>query len=118
MTISNISWNDTICTSKTITTLQVVCNSLLTRASPIHDQAWKSLSDLNAQFVRLAMWFPYPKLSVAQLTPPSGFNLCGHLNGGSNNNNWNLTMKCTNKGSIISKINFAYWGAPTANGMY
>ena len=66
--ISNISWNDSIYTTKTITTLQVVCNASLARASPIHDQAWKSFGNLNAQFVYV-MWVTYPRLRVAQLTP-------------------------------------------------
>ena len=52
-----VDWNSVIATSKTTTTLQVVVNSLLTRESPIHDQSFKSLGYLNADFVRFVPWY-------------------------------------------------------------
>ena len=77
-----VDWNDVITISKTTTTLQVVVNvectttniyfdyvypcgspsmlyiqALLTRESPIHDETFKSLADLNADFVRFVPWF-------------------------------------------------------------
>ena len=115
--VVNVSWNETLLKSKTITTLQVVANPMLGRESPIHDQAWESLSKLNASFVRLALWFPYPKMGVAQLTPPSGYYMCGHLNGGSNDNNWTLTMKCPPDSGVINKIDFGYWQEATEKGI-
>ena len=115
--VVNVSWNETVLKSKTITTLQVVANPMLGRESPIHDQAWESLSKLNASFVRLALWFPYPKMGVAQLTPPSGYYMCGHLNGDSNANNWTLTMKCPPNSGVINKIDFGYWQQGTEKGI-
>ena len=52
-----VDWDNVTATSKTTTTLQVVVNALLTRQSPIHDQTFKSLSNLNADFVRFVPWF-------------------------------------------------------------
>ena len=69
-------------------------NPLVTRYSPIYNATYESLKNLNASFVRLQLWFPYPKFSVAQLNPPSGKYLCTHLNGDSNNNNWTAILKC------------------------
>eukprot|EP00039_Didymoeca_costata_P029663 m.25773 g.25773 ORF g.25773 m.25773 type:complete len:676 (+) comp7738_c0_seq2:7-2034(+) len=76
-----IDWGQTPVISKTTTTLQVVSNPILDREftaangtkfqNPIHDAAWKSLADLNADLVRYVPWFPYPKKSVAELDAPN-----------------------------------------------
>eukprot|EP01084_Bolivina_argentea_P058520 106853_1 len=108
----SIDWSTVIATSKTTTTLQVVVNALLTRQSPIHDQTFKSLSNLNANFVRFVPWFPYAKLGVAQLYPPSDENLCAHLTGLGNANNWTVSLTCP-KTSTIKTIDFASWGTPS-----
>ena len=51
-------------------TLQAVVNPMLRRGSPIHDAAFTVLRGLGCDYVRYAFWFPYPKLSVAELKPP------------------------------------------------
>lgn len=56
---------------KTTPTLQVVVNPLLRPGSPIHGAAWRSLKDLGADDVRFVPWNPYPRLAVAELTPPT-----------------------------------------------
>jgi hypothetical protein len=56
--------------SKTIPTLQVVVNPPLRRGTPVHDEAYKALSDLGADYVRYVPWLPYPRLGVAELEPP------------------------------------------------
>ena len=66
----NIDWNNSSGISKTDITLQVVENQKLRRGSDIHDRAWAALRDLNANYVRFALWFPYPRLAVAELSPP------------------------------------------------
>lgn len=76
----NVNWTDYIGTSKCTTTLQVVSNPILDREfttqngtkfpNPIHDTAWKMLSDLEADLVRYVPWFPYPRKSVAELSRP------------------------------------------------
>eukprot|EP01084_Bolivina_argentea_P118476 210206_1 len=81
----DINWTEVIAVSKTHTTLQVVVNALLTRQSPIHDQVYKSLSELDAHFIRYVPWFPYPQLVVPQLYPPSNQYLCAYLNGDTGN---------------------------------
>lgn len=57
--------------NRTTITLQVVENPFLRRGSAIHDNAWKLLRELGASDVRLALWYPYPRMSVAELSPPS-----------------------------------------------
>ena len=54
----------------TTPTLQAVVNPMLRRGSPIHDAAFAALRGLGCDYVRYAFWFPYPKLSVAELRPP------------------------------------------------
>eukprot|EP01084_Bolivina_argentea_P002997 5598_1 len=114
-----VDWDKTIVISKTYPTLQVVVNPLMTRESLIHDQVFKSLSDLNANFVRFVPFFPYPRLAVAQLEPPSGQNYCKHLNGDSNNNSWTVQLECPkingNEHNYINKIQFVSWGNPTGS---
>ena len=69
------------CLSRTTTTLQVVANPILERTftlkdgstipNPIHGNAFQSLQNLQADLVRYVPWFPYPKVSVAELDKPS-----------------------------------------------
>jgi hypothetical protein len=66
-----IDWNQVGAPTKTVITLQVVQNPPLLRGSAIHDNAWKSLRELGTEKTRLALWYPYPRLAVAELAPPS-----------------------------------------------
>src|SRR5215467_11193273 len=63
-------WDKVIRTSQTTPTLQVVVNPPLQRGTPVHDNAFKALHDLGADYVRYVPWLPYPKLGVAELDPP------------------------------------------------
>src|SRR5579862_6613406 len=65
-----VNWNDQVLVSKTTPTLQLVENPKV-RQSPIHEATFKALKDLGADYVRYVPWFPYPKLAVAELKPPS-----------------------------------------------
>jgi hypothetical protein len=51
-----VNWNDHLMMSQTTTTLQVVVNPLLERKSPIHDQVFESLANLEADYVRYVPW--------------------------------------------------------------
>ncbi len=66
-----VDWNQILLPLKTSSTLQVVVNPLLRRGSPIHDKAFRSLTDVGADYVRYVPWLPYPKLAVAELQPPA-----------------------------------------------
>ncbi|MBO9618263.1 MAG: glycosyl hydrolase family 39 [Niabella sp.] len=66
-----VDWNKTVMTSKTTPTLQVVENPMVRPSSPIHQQTFKALKELGADFVRYVPWFPYPKMAVAELKPPT-----------------------------------------------
>jgi hypothetical protein len=65
-----VYWEKVIRTSQTTPTLQVVVNPPLQRGTQVHDNAFKSLYDLGADYVRYVPWLPYPKLGVAELEPP------------------------------------------------
>jgi len=64
-------WNKINSVSKTTATLQVVENPMLRPGSPIHTNTFKALKDLGADYVRYVPWFPYPKMVVAELKPPT-----------------------------------------------
>ena len=66
-----VQWNDVVMVSKSIATLQVVGNPMLRRKAAMHDGSFNALRDLNADYVRYVPWFPYPKLAVAELEPPT-----------------------------------------------
>jgi hypothetical protein len=64
-------WADVIATSHTAISIQDCPEPPLLRDSPIHDPIYAALRGLNADYARLQPWFPYPKLSVAELDPPT-----------------------------------------------
>ncbi|MFV5697819.1 hypothetical protein ACM55H_05575 [Flavobacterium sp. ZT3R17] len=66
-----VDWNKTVSITKTTPTLQVVENPMVRKGSPIHEQTFKALKDLGADYVRYVPWFPYPKMAVAELKPPT-----------------------------------------------
>jgi hypothetical protein len=65
-----VHWDKVAAESKTTPTLQVVVNPPLRRGSPVHDNAYKALRDLGADYVRYVPWLPYPRLGVAELEAP------------------------------------------------
>lgn len=67
----SVDWAHSTRTMHTTPTLQVVVNPMLRRGSPIHDAAFASLRELGADYVRYVPWLPYPRLAVAELTPPT-----------------------------------------------
>src|SRR4051812_5925270 len=66
-----VDWNAVETVSKTTPTLQVVVNPMLRTHSPIHDSTFEALRNLGADFVRYVPWFPYPRMVVAELEPPT-----------------------------------------------
>jgi hypothetical protein len=69
--VLTVDWNKTIATTRTTITLQVVENPPLRRGSSIHDASWENLAALHTQMTRLALWYPYPRLAVAELVAPT-----------------------------------------------
>jgi hypothetical protein len=65
-----VQWDKVTRVSKTTPTLQVVVNPPLRRGMAVHDGAFQSLRDLQADYVRYVPWLPYPRLGVAELEPP------------------------------------------------
>ncbi|MGH9612146.1 MAG: glycosyl hydrolase family 39, partial [Bryobacteraceae bacterium] len=66
-----VNWTKVVRESKATPTLQVVVNSPLRRGSAIHDQVYREVKNLGAEYVRYVPWLPYQKLCVALLEPPS-----------------------------------------------
>lgn len=66
-----VQWDQVSMVSKTVPTLQLVENPMVRPNSPIHKQTFKALKDLGADLVRYVPWFPYPKMAVAELKPPT-----------------------------------------------
>jgi len=65
-------WQSIVGVSKTIVSIHACPEPPMRRGSRIHDQLFQVLRDFNADYPRLSPWFPYPKLAVAELRPPSG----------------------------------------------
>jgi len=65
-----VHWDKVVRISQTTPTLQVVVNPPLRRGTPVHDEAFKALRDLGADYLRYVPWLPYPRLGVAELEPP------------------------------------------------
>ena len=70
----SVDWKTITGTTRTTITLQVVENPPLRRGSSIHDAAWANLAALHTDMTRLALWYPYPRLAVAELQPPTSTN--------------------------------------------
>lgn len=64
-------WGKTLVTSNTTPTLQLVENPMVRPGSPIHKNVFRALKDLQADYLRYVPWFPYPKMAVAELVPPT-----------------------------------------------
>ncbi len=102
----NITWSVIDYDLHTIPTVQVVTNPLLSRQfSPVYKEIFASLAQLNAEYVRYAVWFPYPKMAVAELDPPSGLYQCRNVG-----QNFSVDLSCQQGGGVISKVDFASYG--------
>ncbi len=66
----SVQWDKQVAISKTTPTLQVVVNPLLLRTSPIHNQVFQALKNMQADEVRFVPWLPYPRLGIAELRAP------------------------------------------------
>lgn len=65
-----INWDHTLIVSGSTPTYQVVVNPMLREGSPIYEQAFDAIRNLEAGYVRYGVWYPYPKLGVAELEAP------------------------------------------------
>jgi hypothetical protein len=67
----SIKWDTNTAVLKTTPTLQVVVNPPLQPGQPLGAAAWKAVNALAPDYMRYAVWFPYPKLAIAELDPPT-----------------------------------------------
>lgn len=68
----HVNWNKTLIVSRSTPTYQVAVNPKFRKSSPIYEQAHEAIRSLGAEYVRYGVWYPYPKLGVAELEPPDG----------------------------------------------
>jgi hypothetical protein len=66
-----IDWGHVTRMTRTTSTLQVVGNPMLRPRSPIHEGSFLALKNLACDYVRYVPWFPYPRLAVGELYPPT-----------------------------------------------
>ncbi|CAF1348508.1 unnamed protein product [Adineta steineri] len=104
--VIEVSWTAHDYNLHTIPSLQLVTNPLVSRQfSPVSKEIFANLKQLNAEYARYAVWFPYPKLAVAELDPPSGLLQCSNVG-----ENYPLHLSCERNGGVISQIDFASYG--------
>jgi hypothetical protein len=65
-----IHWNRVIRVSNTSASLQIATEPPLLRTSAIHNRLFEDLRGLGADYMRYILYFPQPKLVVAELDPP------------------------------------------------
>ena len=65
-----VQWEKVLRVSKTSISIQDCPEPPLRRGRPTHDPIYKALRDLHPDYARLQPWFPYPKMTVAELKPP------------------------------------------------
>lgn len=104
--VIEIAWTTNDYNLQTIPSLQIVTNPLVSRQfSPVSTEIFKNLKQLNAEYARYAVWFPYPKLAVAELDPPSGLLQCSNVG-----ENFSIHLSCEHGGGVISQVDFASFG--------
>src|ERR1700712_1903092 len=64
-------WNKETTVVKTALRREVCVEPPMQRQASTHDALFHTLSDLKGDYARLAFWYPYPKLAVAELEPPT-----------------------------------------------
>ena len=104
--VITVDWSTNEYLLHTIPTFQIVTNPLVSRQfSPVSKAIFDRIRELNAEYARFAVWFPYPKIAVAEWDPPSGLFQCGNVG-----ENFSVDLSCERGGGVISKIDFASFG--------
>jgi hypothetical protein len=104
--VIEVNWSAADYLLHTAQSLQIVTNPLVSsQFSPISKQIFTSLAQLNAEYTRFAAWFPYPKMAVAEMDPPSGLLQCGSAGEG-----YPVQLSCRQGGGVISSVDFASYG--------
>jgi hypothetical protein len=67
----NVDWHKKGIVSKTVPTTQHLASAYTIRGVPLYNEVFQALEDLDTDYTRLQLWFPFPKLVVAELDPPT-----------------------------------------------
>jgi hypothetical protein len=65
------NWGEPTSVVKTALAMEVCVEPPMRREKSTHDGLYGTLADLKGDFSRLAFWFPYPRMAVAELEPPT-----------------------------------------------
>jgi hypothetical protein len=66
-----IDWSKTLRVSVTTPTLQVVVNPKLQPGEIVRKEGYAAFQTLQLQYARYVPWFPYPRMAVPELSPPT-----------------------------------------------
>jgi hypothetical protein len=69
--VAKADWSKVIRENRTNLQIQDCPEPPLLSKSPIHEKIYAALRDLKADYNRYQPWFPYPRLAVYELEPPS-----------------------------------------------
>jgi hypothetical protein len=69
--VAKADWSKVIRENRTNLQIQDCPEPPLLHKSPIHEKIYSALRDLKADYNRFQPWFPYPRLGVYELEPPS-----------------------------------------------
>ena len=64
-------WEKVIADSRTSVSVSVCVEPPMRRGSPIHDQLFEAIYNLNSDYLHFQPWRPYPRIAVAELEPPT-----------------------------------------------
>lgn len=64
-------WSHPKTAVKTQPAMEVCVEPPMLRGRRTHDGLYRTLADFNGEYSRLAFWFPYPKMAVAELDAPT-----------------------------------------------
>jgi len=67
----SIDWSKTLRVSVTTPTLQVVVNPKLQPGQVVRKEGYAAFQALQLQYARYVPWFPYPRMAVPELLPPT-----------------------------------------------
>lgn len=68
---SQPQWEKPTAVVATSLTMEVCVEPPMLREKTTHDALFHTLGDLGGDYAHLEFWYPYPKLSVAELQPPT-----------------------------------------------
>jgi hypothetical protein len=67
----SVDWNHPVAVSQTTSTTQLVESAYTIRGFSLYNQILDAAKDLHTDYTRIQYWYPFVKLAVAELDPPT-----------------------------------------------